>query len=391
MSLQTILDKVDTERLIRDTLELVNIKSITGDSMDVADRYEQMLKEVGCSVVRYEFYPNNPTLVAVYGDGDEASGKTIIFNGHMDVIPLAHDEATVRDGRIYGRGTCDMKGSLACMLEVLRCLQETNTKLPGRIMMIANSLHESPGGRGEDLVALVERVPLKADVVVVLEGATSDCTVAQLGSATFDIVIERSGETCHQLQAPFGTPHPITIAAEVVQLFEQWNAELAKTEIEDIGHASYFVGAIESGKFYNQFPSTASITGVRRYAPDEKFEDVVRATSEGLEKIAAAHGVEIKLDMKKVRDGYRIDKNSEAVHALRRSVIAERNIEFPLVGKKVVTDAGIFGQALGVPVLCHGPDFRTAHGDVEYVEIQELETTTRSYLRFIDDFLALNA
>ncbi|UVI27776.1 M20 family metallopeptidase [Paenibacillus spongiae] len=389
MSLQTILDKVDAKRLIRDTLELVNIESITGNSKDVADRYVQMLEEVGCSVERYEYYPNNPTLVAVYGEKN--AGKTIIFNGHMDVIPLAHEDAAVKEGRIYGRGTCDMKGSLACMVEVLRCLQETNTKLPGNIVVIANSLHESPGGRGEDLTALVERVPLTADAVIVMEGATTDCTVAQLGSATFEIAIERAGETCHQLKAPVGTPHPITIAAEVVQLFEEWNRELEKTEIEDIGYASYFIGAIESGKFYNQFPATASITGVRRYAPSEKFEDVVQATREGLDRIAAKHGVEIKLDMKKVRDGYRIDKNSEALHALSRAVVAERNIEYPLVGKKIVTDAGIFGQAFGVPVLCHGPDALTAHGDVEYVEIRELETITRSYLRFIDDFLAVKA
>ncbi|PYI53100.1 M20 family metallopeptidase [Paenibacillus flagellatus] len=383
------LERVDAERIVRDTLELVRIPSVTGNTRRMADRYEQMLREVGCKVDRYEFVPDNPTLVAVYGDGED--GPAILFNGHMDVVPLGHAEAEVKDGRVYGRGTCDMKGSLACMLETLRVLNESGERLPGRLLVVANSLHESPGGRGEDLIALTERVPLKADAVVVMEGATTECTVAQLGSATFEIEIERDGEPCHQLHAPDGTPHPISIAGDVVALLDRWNAELASRYIEDIGYASYFVGSIHSGQFYNQLPNKATLVGVRRYDPLETFEDVERATRSGLDELAARHGVTIQLDMQKVRDGYRIDKTSEAVAALRRAAVAVRGVEFPSVGKKLVTDAGILANALGVPALCHGPDQRTAHGDVEYVEIRELEMTAQVYVRFIREFMNAKA
>ncbi|WP_409342073.1 M20 family metallopeptidase [Paenibacillus sp. MBLB4367] len=385
MSLSRMTEQVDVHRVVQDTLELVSIESATGDTRRLADRYEQMLKEAGCTVRRYEFIPNNPTLVAVYGEDN--GGPAILFNGHMDVVPLAHDAPEVRDGRVYGRGACDMKGSLACILEVLRCLQETKTKLPGRLVVVANSLHESPGGRGEDLIALMEKVPLQADAVVVMEGATTDCTVAQLGSATFEIAIDRGGEPCHQLSAPTGTPHPITVAAAIVRRLDEWNRELELTEIEDIGYASFFVGAIESGQFYNQLPKEAALTGVRRYDPAETYEDVERAMRSGLDAIAASYGVRIRLDMKKVRDGYRIDKKSPAVLALRRAVSAVRGIDCPATGKKVVTDAGIFARSLGVPALCHGPDFRTAHGDVEYVEMQELDLTVKVYLQFIAEFI----
>lgn len=385
MSLSRITEQVNVRRVVQDTLELVKIGSATGDAREVADRYARMLTEVGCSVRRYEFIPDNPTLVAVWGE--EREGRTILFNGHMDVVPLAHDEPEEKNGRVYGRGACDMKGSLACMLEVLRCLKETNTKLPGRLIVVANSLHESPGGRGEDLYALLEQVPVQADAVVVMEGATTDCTIAQLGSATFEIAIEREGEPCHQLSAPSGTPHPITVAGEIVRLLDQWNGALEQEEIEDIGYASFFVGAIKSGQFYNQLPKRATLTGVRRYSPAESFEEVESAMRSGLDAIAAARGVSIRLDMKKVRDGYRIDKDSPAVLAMRRAVTAVRGIDYPTAGKKVVTDAGIFVRALGVPALCHGPDFRTAHGEVEYVEIRELDLTVKAYLQFIAEFL----
>lgn len=383
------LDQVNIDRVIRDTLELVRIPSKTGNSKDVADRLEQMLKEVGCSVERYEFYSNNPTLVAVYGEDN--GGKTILFNGHMDVIPLDHAEPEVRDGRIYGRGTNDMKGSLACFLETIRVLKESGTVLPGRLMLVSNSLHESPGGRGEDLIALTERVALKADAVVVMEGATTECTVAQLGSATFEIMIERDGEPSHQLHTTPGTPHPISVAAEIVALLDRWNVELENDYIEDIGYASYFVGSIHSGQFYNQMPNKAEIVGVRRYNPVQKYEEVESIMRGGLDELAARRGVRIKLDLKKVRDGYRLDKDSEAVAALRRAVVAVRNVEFPSVGKKLVTDAGILANALGVPALCHGPDQLTAHGDVEYVEIRELELTVQVFARFVREFMGVQA
>src|SRR5665647_1059531 len=101
------LEQVKINRVVHDTLELAKIHSATGHTLEVADRYEQMLRDVGCTVTRYEFIPNNPTLVAVYGD--DLGGKSILFNGHMDVVPLAHADSEVKDGRIYGRGTCDMK------------------------------------------------------------------------------------------------------------------------------------------------------------------------------------------------------------------------------------------------------------------------------------------
>ncbi|RAV08186.1 M20/M25/M40 family metallo-hydrolase [Paenibacillus contaminans] len=222
-----------------------------------------------------------------------------------------------------------------------------------------------------------------------MEGATTDCTIAQLGSATFEIVIEREGEPCHQLYAPQNTPHPITVASEVVALLNRWNLELKNDWIEDIGYASYFLGSVHSGQFYNQLPNRSVLVGVRRYDPLQTYEEVESELRSGLNELADGLGISIRLDMKKVRDGYRLDKNSPAVAALQRAVKRVRQIDFPLVGKQVVTDAAIFANALGVPALCHGPDQHTAHGEVEYVEISELELTVKVYLQFIREFMGV--
>jgi len=377
--------RIDTNRIVQDALALVSIPSATGNTVAMAAAYERMLREAGGEVTRYEWISDNPTLVATFRFGD--GGTTLLFNGHMDVVTLGHAAPEIKDGRLYARGANDMKGSLACILEVLRVLKATDA-FDGTIVVVANSLHESPGGRGEDLIALTEQVPLKADAAIVMEGAVTDCTIAQLGSATFDITIERDGEPSHQLYTPPGTPHPITVLADVIHLLDEWNADLETKFIEDIGYGSYFIGAVQSGEFYNQLTNRATLTGVRRYDPAEPFAEVERFMQEGLAALAASHGVRIELDLRKVRDGYRIAKDSAAVAALQRAAGKVRGIPLPTAGKKLVTDAGILAGALGVPVLCHGPDQKTAHASVEYVEIAELEKSAGVYLQFVLEMAA---
>ncbi|GGJ99294.1 succinyl-diaminopimelate desuccinylase [Lentibacillus kapialis] len=389
--MKNLFRQVDIDRVIRDTTELIDIHDTAGDTVEITALYETLLKQAGFSVERYEWIPNNPTLVGRYRGHTNTEGKTLLFNGHMDVIPLEHKPPLVKDVKIYGRGACDMKGSLASILEVGRILKTTQSKIDGEIVVIANSMHESPGGRGEDLIKLAESAKVKADAAIVMEGATYDCTIAQLGSATFHITIEREGQPSHQLYTSSDEPHPITVLSDVIKALDQDNEKLKEITIEDIGHGSYFIGNVQSGAFYNQMPQHATLEGVRRYGPEESFDDVKQQMMHVLNHIAAEHGVDISLDMKKVRDGYRIQKNELAITSLQQAVKKVRGIDLPPVGKKLVTDAGIFAKDMEIPTVCYGPDQRKAHSEVEYVEISELEKSIQVYLQFIHEYLGIKS
>ncbi|MBM7600106.1 succinyl-diaminopimelate desuccinylase [Virgibacillus halotolerans] len=387
--MENLFKLVNLERVINETLKLVEVQNTAGNTVEIANQYELLLENSGFTVQVYEFIPNNPTIVARYQGNTNPNGKTIIFNGHMDVITLGHTPPHVEGNKIYGRGTCDMKGSLASILEVARVLKQAELEIDGEIIIIANSMHESPGGRGEDLTALTEQLDLNADAVVVMEGATYDCTVAQLGSATFNIRIEREGEPSHQLFTLDGTPHPISVLAAVIQSLEKENESLKRKQIEDIGNASYFIGNVQSGNFYNQMPNKAFLEGVRRYGPEESYDEVEDQMRQILNELASKYGVSISLEMKKVRDGYRIDKAHDLVKALQKSVKQTRGIALPLVGKKLVTDAGIFVKGMNIPAICYGPDQSRAHSETEYVEISELKQTINVYLQLIHEYLGI--
>ncbi|MBT2218035.1 M20 family metallopeptidase [Virgibacillus dakarensis] len=389
--MEKLFHRVNMERVIDDTLKLVEVQDTAGHTMKIAKLYKDLLEQAGFTVQTYELIPDNPTIVARYQGNNNPEGKTVIFSGHMDVITLEHPPPFVAGEKVYGRGTCDMKGSLACILEAARVLSQSNTKINGEIIIIANSMHESPGGRGEDLTALTEQLDITADAALVMEGATYDCTVAQLGSATFNITIEREGEPSHQLFTPEGTVHPIVVLSEVIQLIEAENKSLKDKKIEDVGHGSYFIGNVQSGEFYNQMPNKAYLEGVRRYGPEETYEEVKADMMKLLQGLASKHGVTITLEMKKVRDGYRIDREHEVVQSLKRSVKKVRNIDLPMVGKKLVTDAGIFVKEMNIPAVCYGPDQSRAHNETEYVKISELKHTVNVYLQFIHEYLGVKS
>ena len=155
-----MIEHVDADRLRDLTLELVSIESPTGDTAEVARRYAQRLAEIGMEVeVLDEVFPATPIVIGRLRGGEP--GPTVVLNGHLDTVPIPHEPPRVEDGLVYGRGSADMKGALACAAETARIVKASGP-FPGELVVLATGLHESPGGRGEDLAWLLQRARLHA-------------------------------------------------------------------------------------------------------------------------------------------------------------------------------------------------------------------------------------
>ena len=115
----------------------------------MARLYGRRLEEYGLDVeLLDERFPATPIVIGRLRGGEP--GPTVVLNGHLDTVPIPHEPPRVEGDDIYGRGTADMKGALACAAETARLVAERGS-FPGELVIVATGLHESPLGRGEDL------------------------------------------------------------------------------------------------------------------------------------------------------------------------------------------------------------------------------------------------
>ena len=376
-AVQRALGMVDAQRVAELTLDLVRIRSYTGETVAAAEFYADHLSKLGLEVQVLRDFPRTPQVVArLRGTG---RGPTLELNGHLDTVPIEHSEPRIADGAVFGRGAADMKGGLAAEVEAVRCLMEAGVRLRGDLLLTAHGLHEAPTGHGEDLSARMRRGP-KGNAAIIAEGASDALLIAGLGMGIFEITISRPGQAIHENSAPPGTPHPILAANRLVTLIQERAAELARVALPYLGAESFFIGVFQSGDFYNRLPVSCRIVGTRRYAPEKSFDEV-KAELEGLaRRVEAETGAGVRVDFTKTRDGFRLAEDAAIVAALRAAYAEVAGRELPLQGWRSVADAPIFEKEGGVPAVYHSPGGEGAHADLESVRIADLVRAARVYL-----------
>jgi len=152
--------KVDENRLLESAADLVRISSENppGNEIQVANLLEAKMRELGLKVDRYDFKPGRPNLVRTQ---DFGKGHSVIFDGHMDTVPAGNRDlwsvapfsGEMIDGRLYGRGTADMKCSIAAWLSALEAVLNAGIELKGKVLTCLVSDEEVSGLGTEDVLS----------------------------------------------------------------------------------------------------------------------------------------------------------------------------------------------------------------------------------------------
>ncbi|WP_355661807.1 acetylornithine deacetylase [Halomonas salifodinae] len=316
--------------------------------------------------------------------GPEVAGG-IVLSGHTDVVPVdgqpwSSDPFTLTDkgdGRLYGRGTCDMKGFIACALAQVPEWVGLDLPVP---IYLALSYDEEVGciGAPRMIEKLMAEHPRPA-AVIVGEPTLMHPVVAHKGATNLRTTV--TGRASHSSQVDQGVS-AIHVAAKLVTHIEEVMAELkAEGRVDEafnVVHSSLHVGKIAGGTAINIMARECVFEWEIRHLPSDRFEELlgrVQARAAELEAEMQRRAPQASIVTEALNETVPAlaDDNNAEVLELCQALLGER----PAGAVAYATEAGQF-QRRGLPTVICGPgSIAQAHQPDEYIEVAELEAGSR--------------
>ncbi|MCO6459101.1 MAG: M20 family metallopeptidase [Pirellulaceae bacterium] len=385
-----------------DTLcDLVRIPSVNPMGRDVqgpeyletrmTEYLRRFFEQLGVPYEIQEVEPGRTNILARL-DAERSSGQTpgqpgekvLVFEAHQDTVPvdgmtIPPWEAAVRDGRVWGRGACDIKGGMACMLTAFaRLAAERPPHRP--TLLMACSVNEEHGFTGAQRMAqhfrdgtcsLLPRLP---DAVIVAEPTLLNVVVTHKGVVRW--YSHTRGRAAHSSRPEQGE-NAIYRMGRALQVLETY----AQRHVPRLGHhpllgtPTLSVGRIAGGISVNTVPDHCSIEIDRRLLPgddpEEAFAGVARYLTEQLSEVAVEHERPYLAST-----GLRDDVNRGLAEHVAQ-ITRKHGGPGELIGVPYGTDAPAFSR-WSVPTIVFGPgSIEQAHTADEWIETSQLELATR--------------
>ncbi|MCW4013184.1 MAG: M20 family metallopeptidase [Candidatus Bathyarchaeota archaeon] len=377
-SLSDALKLVDENRIIELSKQVIEIPSISGNEKEVMEHAVKLLEDMGIHV---EVLGSEERPI-IYACINPEAEKQIIFNGHLDVVPIAKPDAWTKDpwkpvveeGMLYGRGSSDMKSSCATMIHLLEILKDMDLPLGVGVHLVPDEERGAQAGSKIVVDKIVAGELRRPDYVVIGEQSNLQVRVAERGM--FGYQVKFYGRAAHTAASRVTGINAIAKASKGVLALEH---HIDKFH-EWIGHPMQSVNIIQAGTVSNQVPAECTITVDRRLIIGETADDVVAEVKADLDK-AGEGDPDWKWEIiaPKNEDGSwqytpanYTSPESELGQAFKKAVKTALGTEPELyVTWAGSTDGRLYRQA-GMQTIGFGPIGGGAHGPDEFVYIDSL-------------------
>ncbi|HXI80427.1 MAG TPA: ArgE/DapE family deacylase [Verrucomicrobiae bacterium] len=396
---------VDRTALIEDLQALVRIPSVTGSEelaqADVARRLAAAGMEVETltpdpGAIRADpAWPGEETtrtaLPIVIGRLGRPGGRRLVLSGHVDVVPPGDPgtwssdpwSAAIRDGRLYGRGACDMKGGVAAILGAVRALVATGIveRLAGELV-VAFVPGEEDGGQGT-LAAI--RAGVTGDMAIITEPSNLDIVVAHAGAITFRLTVP--GRAAHASQRQEGVSaldNLFTILGALQEDETRRNAEETDPLMTALGLPyPTIVGIVSGGEWASTVLDRVAADG--RYgvrlgqSPADAAADLRAAidAANASDPFLRDHPATVEIVGGQFGSG-RVPADHPLPAGLALAVETITGHPPALLGEPYGADMRLFINDGDTPCVIFGPgDVRVAHSADEHVPLDEVETCAR--------------
>jgi succinyl-diaminopimelate desuccinylase len=398
-----VLRRIDPDELIALTRDLVRIPSVVrpGDpaatEAAVAGHVERWLRAEGFAVEVHEAAPGRPNVLGVLGDG--SAGPTLLLEGHTDVVtegnaaewshaPFGGD---LVEGRIYGRGSADMKSGLAAAMVAAAAIQRSGVRLGGRL--VVGALVDEEGGMIGARHLCTTALGRALSAAIICEPEQNELCLEQRGVVWARVTVR--GRMAHGAMPEAGI-NPITALGVLLREAPGLERRLRRlcrrspylrppTVTPTVARAP-MRGVPQS----NVIPSTAEATLDVRLTPGPDADAVAKEIDAACQRVMqACPGATVEWHpIDGVRLATRVERGEPLVRAMVRGVRQATGRAPRFGGVPGSTDGTILRTTLGIPIVTCGPGNRLIPHQVdEYVEVAELVDAAKIYVASALKFL----
>ncbi|HKW09161.1 MAG TPA: ArgE/DapE family deacylase [Gemmatimonadaceae bacterium] len=341
----------------------------------VARVLADVLTSWGFHVDVREAAPGRPNVIARMGRRTPGA-RALMFNGHIDVVGVegmihAPWDATIREGRLYGRGSSDMKAGVAAMCAAAaRAASASGGAVDGEIIVAAvvDEEYSSVGTR-----ALVAE-GVRADAAIVTEPTKLAIMPAHKGFVWIDVVVQ--GRAAHGSKWDVGVD-AIRHAGLLLAALDALDIELLPSRVHNLlGRPSLHASTIDGGIGLSTYPDRCHFTIERRTIPGETNVAVMSEIEEAFARVRAKRPeIDASVSMIFEQPPSDVAVDAPIVRALDVALrVCDEDVN--VTGMSAWTDAAILNEA-GIPAICFGPgDIALAHAAEEFVRVDEIERAT---------------
>lgn len=390
-SLSDALKLVDEKRIIELAKQVIEIPSVSGNEKQVMEHARKLLEDMG---VHVEVLGSEDRPI-IYACINPEAEKQIIFNGHLDVVPIAKPDAWTKDpwnpiveeGKLYGRGSSDMKSSCAAMIHLLEILKDMDIPLSVGVHLVPDEERGATAGSKIVVDKIVAGELRRPDYAVIGEQSNLQVRVAERGM--FGYQVKFYGRAAHTAASRVTGINAIAKASKGVLALEH---HIDKFH-EWIGHPMQSVNIIQAGTVSNQVPAECTITVDRRLIIGETADDVVAEVTADLNK-AGEGDPDWKWELVAPKDA---DGNWQYTPANYTNPESELGQAFMKAVKAGIgenpelyvtwagsTDGRLYRQA-GIQTIGFGPQGAGAHGPDEFVYIDSLIKTAKVWVAVVHE------
>jgi acetylornithine deacetylase len=325
------------------------------------------LREAGLNVETQEALPGRCNVIARLPGRD--SGRTLLLEGHLDTVetnsmtvdPLA---ARVRSGRLFGRGSCDAKGSLAAFMLALRHLARSGRR-PQLDVVLAATVDEEYLGRG--ITHFIERWDPRHRIVGAIVGLPTQLRLVIGHKGAIRFTIRTIGRGAHSAQ-PWEGDNAIERMNTVMDFMrDQIATELNRVRHPLVGQPTIVTTGIAGGRGGNVVPDECELTLNRWTVPGEDAEAIWSRYKVAIEALAPGR-IEVRRPLN-VSGSMETPAGANVVAALR-SILEERDLEAKPIGGPYSSDGG---KMKGIPSVLFGPgSMSDAHQANESIDLKQV-------------------